>query len=70
MVAFAAQIIKENQVGGIRPAGMARRAGFKADMSDIPLYQPVHQPVLLREAVEQLAVRSGWVCVSRAGALH
>ncbi len=43
--------------------GMARRVGFSADMSDIPLYQPVHQPVLLREAVEQLAVRSGWVCV-------
>ena len=43
--------------------GMARRAGFKAGMSDIPLYQPVHQPVLLREVVEQLAVRSGWVCV-------
>jgi 16S rRNA (cytosine1402-N4)-methyltransferase len=63
MVAFAAQTIKENQVGRIRPVGMARRAGFKAGMSDIPLYQPVHQPVLLREAVEQLAVRSGWVCV-------
>ena len=43
--------------------GMARRIGFSASVSDIPLYQPVHQPVLLREAVEQLAVRSGWVCV-------
>ena len=43
--------------------GMARRIGFNAGVSDVPLYQPVHQPVLLREALEQLAVRSGWVCV-------
>ena len=43
--------------------GSTRRIGFSADMSDIPLDQPVHQPVLLREAVEQLAVRSGGVCV-------
>ena len=43
--------------------GLARRIGFSAGMSDIPLYQPVHQPVLLREAVEQLAVRSGGVWV-------
>ena len=43
--------------------GTAHRIGFSADVADIPLYQPVHQPVLLREAVEQLAVRSGWVCV-------
>ncbi len=63
MVAFAAPALKENQVGRIRPAGIARRIGFSAGMTDIPLYQPVHQPVLLREAVEQLAVRSGSVCV-------
>ena len=43
--------------------GIARRIGFSAGVSDIPLYQPVHQPVLLREVVEQLAVRSGLVCV-------
>ena len=43
--------------------GIARRIGFSTGVSDIPLYQPVHQPVLLREALEQLAVRSGWVCV-------
>ena len=43
--------------------GIARRIGFNAGVSDFPLYQPVHQPVLLREALEQLAVRSGWVCV-------
>ena len=43
--------------------GIVCRIGFNADVSDIPIYQPVHQPVLLQEAVEQLAVRSGWVCV-------
>ena len=59
MVALAAQTLQEDQVGRIRPAGLAHRVGFNADMSDIPL----HQPVLLREAVEQLAVRSGSVLV-------
>ena len=43
--------------------GIARRVEFSAGMADIPLIQPVHQPVLLREAVEQLTVRSGWVGV-------
>ena len=33
--------------------GIARRVGFSAGMSDIPLNQPVHQPVLLREALER-----------------
>ena len=43
--------------------GMSRRVGFSAGNSDIPLRQPVHQPVLLQEAMEQLAVRSGCVYV-------